>query len=123
MAEHLAGSNEDAANGKSGRGFNDFSPQGLGNLAWAYAKQAQLAAEVSESTIGSTGRLAVYETSCLDIGEDLIQRLFLGIAESSEKGIERFKPQDLSNTCWAFATLGMLHKRFFNVVAAQVCDR
>ncbi len=103
--------------------MDEFSPQGLGNLAWAYAKQAQLAAGVSDSTISSTGRLAVYETSCLDVGEELIQRLFAGIAEASINNLDRFKPQDLSNTCWAFATLGLLHKQFFNSVATQICER
>jgi hypothetical protein len=89
-------------------------------LAWAYAKQAQLAADVSDSTIGSTGRLAVYETSCLDIGEQLVHRLFSRIAETGIEKLNRFKPQDLSNTCWAFATLGLLHNAFFNSVSEQV---
>ncbi len=86
VAEHLVGSDEDAANGKKGRGMSGFSPQGLGNLAWSYAKQAQLGADVNGSKVGSTGRLAVYETSCLDIGESLIQRLFAGIAEGAMSG-------------------------------------
>lgn len=103
--------------------MDDFSPQGLGNLAWAYARQAQLGGAVNDSTIGSTGRLAVYETSCLDIGEKLIQRLFKNVAETSIQNLNRFKPQDLSNTCWAFATLGLLHTHFFDNVSDQVCDR
>ena len=123
VAEHLVGSNEDVLNGKTGRGMNDFSPQGLGNIAWAYAKQAQLEADVNESIIGSTGRLAIYETSCLDVGEDLIHRLFVEIAETSARSLNRFKPQDLSNTCWAFATLGLLHKKFFLAVTDQVRER
>jgi hypothetical protein len=126
VAEHLVGSDEDFANGKTGRGLDGFSPQGLGNLAWSYAKQAQLADAVSESNIGTTGRLAVFETSCLDIGESLINRLFRRIAErgiSNETGLSRYKPQDLSNTCWAFATLGMLHREFFDAVAEQVHSR
>lgn len=63
--------------------MDGFSPQGLGNLAWSYAKQAQLAADVNNSNIGSTGRLAVYETICLDVGENLSHRLFARIAESA----------------------------------------
>lgn len=123
VAEHLVGSDEDAANGKRGRGLDGFSPQGIGNLAWAYAKQAQLAADVSDSTIGSTGRLAVYETSCLDVGENLVHRLFSRIAETGIENLNRFKPQDLSNTCWAFATLGLLHNSFFSAVSEQVNSR
>lgn len=87
------------------------------------AKQAQLAAAVNDSTIGSTGRLAVYETSCLDVGENLVRRLFSRIAETGIKNIHRFKPQDLSNTCWAFSTLGLLHSEFFQRVRQEVNGR
>jgi hypothetical protein len=69
---------------------------GLGNLAWSYAKQAQLADAVQESVIGSSGRLAVYETIFLDVGETLINRLFTNIATSAlqnDGGLGRFKPQ------------------------------
>ena len=69
---------------------------GLGNLAWSYAKQAILAEAVMESVISSTGRLAVYETMCLDVGESLIHRLFTNIATSAlhyDGGLSRFKPQ------------------------------
>ena len=139
--------------------MDGFSPQGLGNLAWSYAKQAQLAADVNNSKIGSTGRLAVYETICLDVGENLSHRLFAGIAEAAisddseyqvvlsygllsfcilpslltnissiivsifSAGLSRYKPQDLSNTCWAFATLGLLHRKFFDTVADEVLTR
>jgi hypothetical protein len=87
------------------------------------AKQAQLATAVNESTIGSTGRLAVYETSCLDVGENLVRRLFSCIAETGIENIHRFKPQDLSNTCWAFSTLGLLHGEFFSSVRQEVNGR
>ena len=69
---------------------------GLGNLAWSFAKQAQLADAVMESIINSSGRLAVYETMCLDVGESLIHRLFTNIATSAlhhDGGLSRFKPQ------------------------------
>lgn len=81
VAEHLVGVEE----GDKSRGLSSFSPQGLGNLAWSYAKQAQLAegGAGSESVISSTGRMAVYETVSLDVGEDLIKRLFTRIAETS----------------------------------------
>ena len=68
--------------GKNGRGFATFSSQGLGNTLWSFAKQAQLSLEVIE-TLGdsvklvSSGRLAVYETSCLDNGEAVVKRLFV----------------------------------------------
>jgi len=144
VAEHLVGAEE----GENCRGLSSFSPQGLGNLAWSYAKQGQLAEGGSESLIGSTGRLAVYETISRDLGDELIRRLFTRIAETSinspcklfcildfsfllrilklstqrsnADGLTRSKPQDLSNTCWAFATLGLLHRGFFAAVGDQL---
>ena len=152
VAEYLVGSDADVTIGKKGRGMDAFSPQGLGNLAWSYAKQAQLSAAVNDSTIGTTGRLAIYETICLDVGESLIQRLFTEIANTcisdacksnacrikyslstlsnrfdksyhTIDGLSRFKPQDLSNTCWAFATLGLIHGQYFDKVCNQVKER
>ena len=96
---------------------------------WSYAKQAQLSLEVIE-TLGnsvklvSTGRLAVYETSCLDNGEDVIKRLFVRAAEAGiGLGLKRFTNQDLSNTVWAYSTLGMLHTGLFKQVESEVVSR
>ncbi|KAL7552681.1 hypothetical protein ACHAWF_015917 [Thalassiosira exigua] len=115
--------------GRSGRGFSTFSSQGLGNTLWSFAKQAQLSLEVIESLgdrvkLVSTGRLAVYETSCLDNGEDVIKRLFVRAAEAAlAMGLDRFKNQDLSNTVWAYSTLGMLHSKFFKATEQEVVKR
>ena len=122
VAKHLVGSN--------GRGLSTFSSQGLGNTLWSYAKQAQLSLEVIE-TLGdsvklvSTGRLAVYETSCLDNGgEAVITRLFARAAEAGMRmGLGRFTNQDLSNTVWAYSTLGILHSGFFKEVENEVVSR
>ena len=44
--------------------------------------------------IGTTGRLAMYETSCLDIGEELIKTLFSQAARAAmDTGLDRFKSQ------------------------------
>mmetsp|Transcript_21470 Transcript_21470/g.48772 ORF Transcript_21470/g.48772 Transcript_21470/m.48772 type:complete len:769 (-) Transcript_21470:61-2367(-) len=115
VAGHLAGRSDGA-----GRGFHDFSTQGIGNTAWAYAKQAQLVDAGSKST----GRLATYESSWVDIGGDLITRLFQKLGDDSiDRGLSSFKPQDLSNTCWAMATLGVVHRRFFALVGEEVAGR
>lgn len=112
-----------------GRGFGGFSSQGLGNTLWSFAKQAQLSLEVIDSLgdsvkLGSTGRLAVYETSCLDIGEKTIKTLFVRAAEGGvELGLDRFTNQDLSNTVWAYSTLGLLHSGFFKEAEKQVLKR
>ena len=74
--------------------LKDFSPQGIGNFVWSYARQAQLSNEPSSSgknsessqqnvSSNSSGRLAIYETICLDLGEDFVNRLFASIAECS----------------------------------------
>jgi len=92
VAEHLVGSDDD--NGKSGgkprrvRGLDDFSPQGLGNLAWSFARQAQLIGEtnarveVAADVLKNSGRMSIYAASFFDIGEILLQRLFNALAET-----------------------------------------
>ena len=115
--------------GENGRGFATFSSQGLGNTLWSFAKQAQLSLEVIE-TLGdsvklvSSGRLAVYETSCLDNGEAVVKRLFVKAAEAGlSLGLNRFSNQDLSNIVWAYATVGMLHSGFFKQTEKEVTSR
>ena len=89
MAEHLVGRESDAVpDGRlyCGRGLDEFSPQGIGNLAWSYAKQAQLAVEtinrVEGLTSDTSGRLFIFSTICIDVGETLIKRLFNACAEA-----------------------------------------
>jgi len=115
--------------GKNGRGFATFSSQGLGNTLWSFAKQAQLSLEVI-GTLGdsvklvSSGRLAVYETSCLDNGEAVVKRLFVKAAEAGlSLELNRFSNQDLSNIVWAYATVGMLHSGFFKQTEKEVTSR
>ncbi|KAL7555974.1 hypothetical protein ACA910_003238 [Epithemia clementina (nom. ined.)] len=129
VAEHLVGATEGAT---SARGLHDFSPQGIGNLAWAFARQAQMCEDAAlrlkgSSVIANTnGRLAVYTTSYFDVGENLLQRLFLSIAETginAHKGLSILKPQDLSNTAWTFAILGLRHEAFAQAAIQQLKAR
>lgn len=86
VALHLVGPADDAK--ITGRGLEGFSPQSIGNLAWAYARQAQLASNMSirrkdDMLIAAmTGRLAQYSISFVDLGESLLQKLFYAIAET-----------------------------------------
>lgn len=89
VAEYLVGKESDPVpEGQlhCGRGLDDFTQQGIGNLVWSYAKQAQLAAETMNRVDGlssiSSGRLLVFTTVCLDIGESLVKRLFNCCAET-----------------------------------------
>ena len=130
-AEYLVGREEDGF--ANSRGLDDFSTQGLGkgyvslknvhlcvptlgnshdlfapthigNMAWAFARQAQLAEDVvirnkSSCTMSlSNGRLAVKSVSCFDIGEGLLHRLFREIAETDlrvYRNLADLKPQDM----------------------------
>lgn len=98
-------------------------------MVWAFAKQAQLSQTVIETLgnsvkLASTGRLAVYETSCLDNGEEIIKRLFLCAAEAGMKmGLDQFSNQDLSNSIWAFSSVGLLHTKFFKQTEQEVISR
>jgi hypothetical protein len=71
------------------RGLKDFSPQGLGNAAYAYARQGQLACDVIQRYDGATkifkatGRLAVYTAGFIDIGETLLKTLFCQVADAN----------------------------------------
>ena len=60
---------------------------------------------------------------CYDNILDLALTMLLDFTSIQTGGLVRFKPQDLSNTCWAFATLGLLHRNFFEVVGNQVEQR
>lgn len=86
--------------GPKGRGFSTFSPQGIGNTIWAFARQAQITNDVVQRyglgrvNIGTTGRLAMYETSCLDIGEQLIKEVFVKAADAAINiGLDKFRSQ------------------------------
>ena len=126
VAEHLVGAERiPVPEGQihCGRGMKDFSPQGIGNLMWSYAKQAQLS-EGSNPDIN--GRLAIYCTISVDVGETLIKRLANCAAEASlqyHDELSKFKTNDIANMVWAIATLGIRHGRFFDAVATQIVDR
>ena len=99
-AEHLVGpDNPNRGEPTRPRGLDEFSPQGLGNMAWAFARQAQLVADVDErsavsaSVLSSTGKMAVYATSFFDIGEILGQRLFSAIADTNLRVHRKFVGQ------------------------------
>ena len=86
VAEHLVGKGDHIE--MTGRGMNEFNSQGIANLAYAYARHAQLGGETMEKykhycTIGFTGgKLAVYTIAYLDVGEGLLRKLFAEIARA-----------------------------------------
>lgn len=125
VAEHLVGSEDGVTDARS---LDEFSPQGLGNTAWAYARQAQLSENVIDrlNLNGGNGRLVVYKTIYFDIGEELLQKLFGSIAETNLRvhdELRKGKPQDISNTAWAFAALGLKHTKYMEAAKDALADR
>lgn len=87
MAEYLVGDGNDPK--MTGRGLSDFNSQGLANLAYSFARQAQLGGEVLDkygkrTTISlNGGRLGYFIVINLDIGEALLKKLFAEIARTN----------------------------------------
>jgi RAP domain len=125
VAEHLVGSEDGTV---VARGLDAFSTQGLGNMAWAFARQAQLSEEVSErlSLNSGNGRMSAYKTIYFDVGEHLLLKLFSSIAETNIRVYDNLrvgKPQDISNTAWAFAALGLKDSRYMEAAKLTLADR
>eukprot|EP00977_Amphora_coffeiformis_P021310 scaffold9178_cov176-Amphora_coffeaeformis.AAC.6 len=129
-AEYLVGREEDGY--ATPRGLSDFSPQGLGNMAWAFARQAQLAEEVADryksksATPLTGGRLAYKSAICLDVGEGLIHKLFSEIAETNlrvHNELSALRPQDISNTAWTLGVLAICHDEFAEACKMQLKKR
>ena len=81
----------------------DFNQQCLGNTAWAFARQAQLAEEVgkrhkssSSMIFNAGGRLAVKNAAATDLGVGLLEKLFHDIVETDlrvHNNLSDLKPQ------------------------------
>jgi hypothetical protein len=131
VAQHIVGVEDENDPNFIPRGFDDFSAQGLGNMALSYARHSQLAADVgdrlkaSSALAASNGRLAVYTTSYLDVGETLLHRLFNELADAYLRNqmLQRCKPQDLANSAWAFAVLGLQHTAFMEEIKKELSNR
>jgi hypothetical protein len=142
VALHLVGSSTSTSSGGGSssssdckyRGLDDFSPQEISNLAWAFARQAQLGETTvsrlrrnGTSTLDNDkGRLAVYATACHDMDEALLHRLFAAMAETSLRvhdQLSLLKPQELSNTCWALAVIGLRRAGFLQAANVELVNR
>ena len=86
VAEYLVGNDDHPE--ITGRGLNEFNSQGLANLAYSYARHAQLGGETMDKyqkrcRIPFTGgKLAYYTVIYLDVGEGLLRKLFAEIARA-----------------------------------------
>lgn len=72
----------------TGRGMNEFNTQGIANLAYSFARHAQLGGETMDkyrnacSIPATGGKLAMYTIAYLDVGEGLLRKLFAEIARA-----------------------------------------
>eukprot|EP00913_Durusdinium_trenchii_P032967 g30862.t1 len=96
---------------KEGAVLRGFSPQGLANLAWAYAT------------------LAVAEESkrLEERSRNELEELFHALAHSAQSTLrslpEAFKAQELSNLAWAYAKVALPHEPLFEDLAAAAQRR
>jgi RAP domain len=120
-AEHLVGGTNSTTHSR----LEEFSAQELSNVAWAYAKQDQLAQNASER-LKRRGKFLVYRTIYMDVGEQLLHRLFISIAEAIvgvHDDLRKASPQEISNTAWAFATLGYKETRYLEAANDALAER
>ena len=95
VAEHLVGKGDDQE--MTGRGLSEFNTQGIANLAYSFARHAQLGGEAMDkfgrlSRIPMAGgRLACQFVSFSDVGEGLMRKLFVEIARASMEVHGKFR--------------------------------
>jgi RAP domain len=110
--------------------IDDFSPQGLANVAWGFATLNREAPSLFDSiAIAARGRIHEFKPQELANTawafatlKHEAPSLFDAIARAASIRIDNFIPQALSNTAWAFATLRHEAPLLFNDIAnaAQV---
>ena len=127
VAEHLVGpATKPVPDGNlhCGRGLDEFSSQGVGNLLWSFARQGQISLELP--ILKGRGRMGIFVTMQRDVGEPLLKRLCNCCVEhvlEKYADLDSLSTCDISNTAWALAIMGIHHRRFFEAVETQVAKR
>jgi very-short-patch-repair endonuclease len=70
--------------------------------------------------------MSAYKTIYFDVGEHLLLKFFNSIAETNIRVYDKLrigKPQDISNTAWAFAALGLKDSRYMDAAKDTLVDR
>jgi hypothetical protein len=91
--------------------IDEFNPQALFNTAWAYATLNH----ESKSLFDAIAKAAAFATS----NHQAPSLLDACHCKRAERKIDNFKPQEVSNTLWAFARLNHKTLSLFNVVASK----
>ncbi len=95
---------------------SDLTPQGVGNMAWSIAKQTTM------KLGGDEGKLGIYIGAESDLGKPCRQ-FFRKVVARVVDGIEDWSDQDLANTVYSFALLGLYSKPAFSAIASEVSRR
>ena len=114
---------ERAALGK----MSEFKPQGLANMAWAWATAGR-AAPVVFDAIAAAAALCVRDFKPQEVANTVwafataghaAPALFGTIAAEVARRVHEFNPQNLANTAWAFATAGHAAPVLFDAIAGE----
>jgi hypothetical protein len=94
VAEHLVGKGDHLE--MTGRGMSEFNTQGIANLAYSFARHAQVGGETMDKYKYSCrlpftgGKLACYTIAYFDFGEGLLRKLFTEIARADMEVHSKF---------------------------------
>jgi len=115
--------------------LDEFRPQALSNIVWAYAtaneKQPKLFEKVADQIVGLNNlhdfkpqELSNIVWACATLDEKH-PRLFKTLADHIVQldNLNDFWPQALSNIVWAFATAGESHPQLFQKLAEEAIKR
>jgi RAP domain len=111
--------------------ITEFSPQGLANVAWAFAKLNHKAPFLFKA-IADRGRVVIYHFKAQELStiswafakqKHNAPPLFYAIAKAAPALMSDFSPQEVSNISWAFATMNHNAPELFDSIAKAATVR
>ena len=118
--------------GGGARGLREFTPQELANTAWAYATAGHAAPAlldaIAEEAAARAARVQAAGARQHGVGvrdgRHAAPALLDAIAEeAARRGLRDFKPQELANTAWAYATAGHAAPALLDAIAEEAAGR
>ncbi|CAE8634628.1 unnamed protein product [Polarella glacialis] len=112
--------------------IEEFSPQGLSNLVWAFATVAWSAPEPLCYAVAKVAFSRISEFNEHDLAMTAWAfaktgvshpKLFHGLAAASFLKMGNFSEQDLANIAWAFAKAGVSHPELFRALSTTALQR
>ena len=107
--------------------LSDLDPQGLANVAWAFAtaheRHARLFDAIADACVARAAELRPRNVSgvlwAFATAAHVSPDLFATLSSRAARDARDFGPQALANTCWAVATAGEEAPALFRAVAAR----